>query len=240
MSSSKGIGSSAKEVSDILPPYLLRFVFVRTDFREAIDFDPIGTMVIPDLFDEYDRCWQAYNTGSDENLGRVFEYSQINKIPSPNPKLFLPRFRDIANYIQHPTIDLAKKNEEIKGSSLTSEELQILNDRERYARIWTEKYAPDGYRLHMVERLPDEVSSLKTKQKEYLDAIIYLLDRYTDPEELQLALYDKAKEMGLPSKDAFAAIYTIFLGKRYGPKAAWFLLQYPKEKIVRRLKEAVL
>ncbi len=237
MSSSKGIGSSAREVADILPPYLLRFVFVRVDYRETIDFNPIGTMMIPDLFDEYDRCWQAYNTGSDENLSRIFEYSQIDKVPEKNPKLFLPRFRDIANYIQHPTVTIADKFRQLKGEQLTSGELNILSELEKYARIWIEKYAPEEYRLHMTEKLPSEASTLNKKQKEYLKKVINLLDKQQNPEELQLALYNLAKEMKLAAVDAFAAIYTAFLGKKHGPKAAWFLMQYPKDAIVKRLEE---
>ena len=52
------------------------------------------------------------------------------------------------------------------------------------------------------------------------------------------ALYEKAKVSGIPVKDAFAAIYTAFLGKTHGPRAGWFLLQYPKDIVVARLKEA--
>ncbi len=143
MSSSKGIGSSAKEISEILPPYLLRFLFTRSDYREAINFDPVNTMVISDLFDEYDRCWQAFNTSSDENLPRIFEYSQLNDLPLKNPELFLPRFRDVANYIQHPAIELVSKFSEIKGSELTTEEKSILKEREKYTRIGVRQNAPE-------------------------------------------------------------------------------------------------
>lgn len=237
MSSSKGLGSSAKEVSEIIPPYLGRFLFTRTDYRQAIEFDPLGSMAIPDLFDEYDRCWQAYNNDSDETLSRIFEYSQVEKLPTKNPKLFLPRFRDIANYIQNPTVATADKFRELKGEELTGEELNILSEREKYASIWNRRYAPDEYRLLMTEKLPGEASTLNEKQKEYLAKVIDLLDTHQKPQDLQLALYNLAKEMNLKTPEAFAAIYTAFLGKTHGPKAAWFLLQYPKDQVVKRLKE---
>ncbi len=238
MSSSKGLGTSAREVSEIIPPYLGRFLFTRTDYRQAIEFDPMGTMAIPDLFDEYDRCWQAYNRDLDENLSRIFEYSQIDKATAKNPKLFLPRFRDIANYIQNPTVAILDKFKQLKGEKLTNEEESILSEREKYAQIWIKNYAPDEYRLHMTDKLPKEADTLTVKQKEYLVKVIGLLDRFTKPDELQLALYNLSKEMDIPTKDAFAAIYIIFLGKKHGPKAAWFLLQYPKEKVIARLQEA--
>jgi lysyl-tRNA synthetase class I len=45
--------------------------------------------------------------------------------------------------------------------------------------------------------------------------------------------------MKIPTKDAFSAIYKSFIGKDRGPRAAWFLLQYPKDKVVQRLKEVI-
>ncbi|HQL11353.1 MAG TPA: hypothetical protein PLR62_03110, partial [Candidatus Woesebacteria bacterium] len=41
--------------------------------------------------------------------------------------------------------------------------------------------------------------------------------------DLQQAIFDLAKA-SLGTKQGFAAIYLAFLGKKAGPKAAWFLL----------------
>ncbi len=237
MSSSKGLGSSAKEVSDIIPSYLLRFLFTRTDYKQAIDFEPVATMQIPDYFDEYDRCWQAYNGGSNEDLARTFEMSQIGKVPPKNKNLFIPRFIDIANYIQMPNVDLVKKFAEIKGSLLTSEELDILKEREKYARIWIEKYAPQDFRLHMKETLPEEAKNLNEKQRKFLQEVISYVEKAKNPEDLQLDLYNLTKKMQLDAKEAFRAIYISLIGKTHGPKAAWLLLQYPKEKVIARFQE---
>ena len=237
MSSSKGLGTSSKEISEVLPSYLLRFLFTRTDYNQAIDFDPVGNMYIPDLFDEYDRCWKTYITGSDQNLLRVFELSQIGSLPEKKD-IFIPRFKNVANYVQQPTLDVAKKFAEIKGSPLTSEEEKILTERILYARIWIGKYAPDEYKMHMSASLPREVSKLTPEQKRYLTEVISLIEVNTPAEQLQIDLYNLAKELEIDIKLAFAAIYTAFIGKAHGPRAAWFLLQYPKEQVIARLKEA--
>ncbi len=230
MSSSKGLGSSAKEVSDMMPPHLLRFLFARTDYKQAIEFDPVGTLAIPDLFDEYDRCWVAYNTGSDENLARTFEMSQIDKAPKKTSKLFLPRFRDIANYTQLPNVDLAKKFE--------GADSDILAERIKYAKLWIQKYAPSEFQLAMHPTLPKEAGTFNAKQKEFLKAVIALVNKENDAEKLHIALYDQTKTLDIRPKDAYSAIYLAFLGKTHGPKAAWFLLQYPKEIVIKRLTEA--
>src|SRR4030042_3922197 len=100
MSSSKGVGCKAHDITKIFPPEVARFLFTRADYKEAIDFDPVGTMAITDIFDEYDRCWKAYTDSSNENMADAFKLSQINFIPKKESKFFLPRFRDVANYIQ--------------------------------------------------------------------------------------------------------------------------------------------
>lgn len=237
MSSSKGLGLKARDLTSLLPASVGRFLFTRTDYKQAIEFDPVGTMAIPDLFDEYDRCWQAYIDGSDESLARAFELSQINTLPQKKP-LFIPRFRDVAQYVQMANIDLKKKLDELKGKPLSKEEEHILNQREKYAHLWLEKYAPEDFKMFMLPTLPKEARSLSKSQREYLLRAISLLEKDISAEELHVALYNLTKEIILGPKDAFAAIYLSFLGKTHGPKAAWFLLQYPKDKVIARLREA--
>lgn len=214
MSSSKGIGLQARDFMEILPPKVVRFLFEKTDYRQAIDFDPVGTMAIPDLFDEYDRMQE--------------------KKP-----VFLPRFRDVANYLQLPDVDLKQRFEELRGNPLSPEEYTILKEREKYAQIWLGKYAPEEYRFSFSESLPDATEGLTDVQKEYLRGVVDLVRKEQSAEKLQLELYNLAKKVNLGTKEAFAAIYISLAGKDHGPRAAWFLLQYPKEKIIRRLEEAV-
>jgi lysyl-tRNA synthetase class 1 len=237
MSSSKGLGLKGRDLTSLLPPAVGRFLFTRTDYKQAIEFDPMGTMAIPDLFDEYDRCWQAYNESGDESQARAFELSQIQDVPEMKT-MFFPRFRDVANYLQLPNIDLQKKFEEVKGSALTPEEVQLLKEREQYARVWIGQYAPSQYKMQMSEQIPAEVASLSALQKKYLEHVVPFIEKDLTAADLQLALYNEAKHEGIDTKVAFAAIYTIFLGKTHGPRAAWFLLQYPKEKVIERLKAA--
>lgn len=239
MGSSKGVGVHARDLWRMLPRPLIRFLFARTDYRQTIEFNPVGTMVIPDLFDEYDRAWQAYVNGSDEDLARSFVLAQVDKVPDKEAVSFTPRFRDVVNYMQFPDIDLQKKFEEIKGGLLTFEELKLLKEREKYARVWIGKYAPPEYQMQMAEALPKEASSLNEKQRQFLQVAIDLIEKEKSPDSLQLALYNAAKELGIGSKEAFSSIYMVLTGKDHGPRAAWFLLQYPKEKVVERLKQAV-
>lgn len=236
MSTSKGLGLKARDANKLLPPELIRFLFSRTDYNQQVNFDPIGTMAIPDLFDEYDRCFKAYIENSDETLSRTFEMSQIGKLPKKE-QTFLPRFRDVVNYLQQASIDLQKKFEEIKGNPLNEEELHNLTEREDYAKIWLEKYAPSDFRLSMNEQIPEEVNNLDDDQKRFLSEVINLIEKDLSADDLQQKLYQLSKDLQVDTKKAFSSIYLSFIGKQFGPKAGAFLLQYPKEKVIERLKE---
>lgn len=229
MSSSKGLGSSAAEVAAILPPELLRFLMVRTNYRRTIDFDP-GGMVIPDLFDEYDRCAQEwFEHGRKSDLGRIFELSQVDKLP--RKKINFPRFRDVATFVQMPNVNLKKQ---FPGVSK-----KILEERINYAKIWLNSYAPSDFVFKISDKLPKEAKKLTRKQKAYLAALGTALDKeWQKDKDLEYELYEIAKKFELPSKEAFEAIYLAFLGKAHGPKAAAFLLAQNKQFVAKRLKEA--
>ncbi len=238
MSTSKGLGFKAREITDLLPSELARFLFARTDYRQQVNFDPLETMAIPDLFDEYDRCFMSYINDDNEDLSRAFEMSQINDV-SPKEKTFLPRFIDVVNYLQQPTVDIIEKFTELKGGELSGLEKKILDERIKYSKVWLEKYAPERYRFQMTGEIPNGAVDLSNEQKTYLKKVVELLAQNLSSEDLQTKLYELSKEIELEPKKAFAAIYLSIIGKESGPKAGWLLNQYPSDKIRERLEEVI-
>lgn len=237
MSSSKGVGTSAREFVELFPAEVGRYLFVSKNYNQVIDFDP-NTMAIPDLFDEYDQAARIYwgQEEGDNRMGRAFELSQIS---SQRPQaIFLPRFRDIATWMQHPELDLVEKFTEAKGSDLTVEELAVLEDRKHYAKIWVERYAPAEYQLSFKPGfIPEVAQELTLEQKAYLVQVDELIDSQTwEPTALQQALFDLAKN-SLGAKQAFQTIYKAFLGKNFGPRAGYFLLSISAEDRKQHLKD---
>jgi len=284
MSSSKGLGSSARDMYNLLPPEVLRFLLARPRYNQAIDFDP-GSWTIPDLFDEYDRCARAfYNRfaktpsfqDSDvgkarfqasssidskavesfekktppfqdgeayrkkkSDFGRVFELSQIKKPPVKQP--FYPRFRDVANYLQMPNINLVRHFEEVKGKSLTAFEKKVLKERVLYAKIWLRDHAPPEAVFSISETLPEGTKKLTKEQGAYLEALAKILEKKlpSTAEALQAELYNLAKEQRIESAKAFEAIYLALIGKTHGPKAAWLITAQDKRFVIKRFKEVI-
>jgi lysyl-tRNA synthetase, class I len=218
MSSSKGVGTSAREFSQILPPTIGRFLFVKTKYSRHLNFDPTG-MTIPDLYDDYDQMAEEYWSGQKTEYARNFELAQIGPVPKRH---FLPRFRTVAQVIQDPKRDPATEFAAIKGSPLSDHELAVLKERIEFARIWLKDYAPDNMIFRVNQADPVVLSD---PQKTYLRSIVPLIQAASDPDQLQQELYQTAKDQPLPPKAAFAAIYQLLIGKNHGPKAAWLLLE---------------
>lgn len=235
MSSSKGVGTSAREFTHLFPPEVGRFLFASRHYNQVIDFDPF-TMAIPDLFDEYDQAARIYwhLEEGDVRQARAFEVSQLQ---TTGESLFLPRFRDIAIWMQHPDLVLEEKFAEVKGASLSVAEKDELDNRVKYAKNWIAQYAPGEYQLTPKLEIPTEVEQLTSDQKVYLNTVYQLLEQDQDwqPDDLQQTLYETAKKT-LGAKLGFQAIYLAFLGKTAGPRAAWMLLQTDRNLVVARLK----
>ncbi len=236
MASSKGLGLKARELTELIPLELGRFLFCRYDYRQQVNFDPVGTMAIPDLFDEYDRCFMAFLKKGEESFSRAFEMSHIGELPEKT-EMFLPRFRDVANFIQQPSVEIHKKFTEVKGSDLNDLEKKILDERIKYAKIWLEKFAPDDLKLGLSKNAGS--FELSEEQKKYLGKAVELVHTDLSADELQTKLYELTKAMGINPKVGFQAIYQTLIGKDFGPRAGAFIRQYKKEEVIGKISEAI-
>ncbi len=228
MSSSKGVGFSASDALDILPPELIRFLMVHIKVNTQINFDPSEKDTIPNLFDDYQKAADAYFSRSasggnktNDDLSRVFELSQVGEIKKP-PTV---RFSVLAQWVQMPNME-----DEIKKED--------LEEWAKYARVWIERFAPEELKFEIQKELPEGVKNLSSEQKETLKLIAGELDRVWDAEEFQTGIYDIGKGLGLNGKQTFEAIYLSLIGKDHGPKAAWLILSLDSSFVKQRFEEA--
>lgn len=237
MSSSRGLGLKAHDLVNILPAAVARFLFISADIKSQSNFDPIGTMAIPDLFDSYDKCWEANDKNGDETLARTYVLSQISNIPGKEKGFFVPRFRDVANYLAQglDEKEVLLMFEKLKNGKLDNSELSILEERIKYAKIWLANYAPDEYKFEITKDIPIEAKKLTNEQKNYLSKIIPLLSKETNGAGLQIALYELSKQLGMSAKDAFSAIYISLIGKTHGPRAGVLIINIGKDKVSDRI-----
>ncbi len=217
MSSSKGVGFAAGDMLEILPPSLLRFLLVKMNIKQQMNFDPTDPETIPKLFDEYQRFGEAFFAGTDKDMARVFELSQIENVKRP-PQI---RFSTLAQWVQMPNMQ-----EKIREEG--------LEEWANYARVWIERFAPEKERFEVQKEFPQEANKLSVEQKEFLKVVAQMLDHDWKAEEFQKEIYEKAKELRIASKDAFSAIYLSLLGKTHGPRAGWLILSLDRKFIRER------
>ncbi len=241
MSSSKGIGSSAKEVSQILPPDLLRFLLVRTPIKTHLDFDPVGD-TIPNLFDDYDRCMEAYFLKLENNLpkdkagevaadyARIIELSEVN--PLPKSRIFLPRFRTIVNLISNNK-DIFEFFENQKGSPLSTDEKNLVEERIKYAKIYLKNYIEEKTKSLQKPFEPNE------NQKKFLFQLINQLEsaKKEGRKDFQTFIFNALKESSIKPKDAFTVFYQSLTGKSFGPKAGDLIGQFGIDKTVELINQ---
>ena len=236
MSSSKGRGSSAKDMCDLFPPEVFRFALIGKDIREQIDIDPGGESV-PRLYDWYDEL------GAGVRLGKADDYSRLYALcepPQNRAGLAAPwqmRFREVAFIVQMPHLELRKEAEKAKGTGLTEDEVEKLEERARYAKFWLTTYAPEEFKYELQEEMPEV--NLSDVQKRALALLAdYLQTGERTGKELHLRLHELKTEVPIQPAELFRALYRILLARDSGPKAGWFLAGLPRDFVVSRLSQA--
>ncbi|MDZ4226412.1 MAG: lysine--tRNA ligase, partial [Patescibacteria group bacterium] len=231
MSSSKGRGSSAKEIADLLPPKILRLALLGKDINQAINFDPEGD-TIPVLYDQYDKLAAGYWAGVKDDYARLFEFIHPgHEVPTASE---LSRFSQVAFVVQMPHMDLYKE--------FPKADRQELDERVHYAKRWLEAYAPEKFVFKLQEELPKAAGELSEPQKAALGEILRYIEGFQgmpNGEELHKKLHDIKESQKIAPSELFSAIYLAFLGKSHGPQAGWFLSALPREFVIKRLKEVV-
>lgn len=220
MSSSKGLGLTAAQLLELIPPEMVRFLMIRTEPTRTVEFNPRGTDIIPKLYDDYQKAADAYFNKTDEDLARAFALSQISEIKKPSSV----RFSVLAQWVQMPNMQGKIKEEG-------------LEEWAKYAKVWIEQYAPESAKFLVQKEVPVAAKELSDKQKEMLHKIAEELDKDWDAEAFQIQIYEYGKALGLNGKETFAAIYKSLIGKDHGPKAAWLILSLEKDFIKKRFTD---
>lgn len=239
MSASKGIGSSAKDMSDMLPPHLIKLLMIRKLPNQPIDFDPMGD-TIPLLFDEYDRLADHYfqrHPKPDPDYRRTFQLTQIDfpKNTEPIP-LWQMRFSVLSFIVQMPHLSLEEEARKLKGSILTDEERIAMDVRALYVKKWLSEHAPEEYRFQVLDEPPP--LALDNGQRTALAKLVTALEHCPwDGAKIHETIHAVKAETGIEPKKLFPPLYQAFLGRDSGPQMGWFLSTFARENVLQRLRQ---
>ncbi|HEY9876242.1 MAG TPA: lysine--tRNA ligase [Candidatus Obscuribacterales bacterium] len=246
MSSSKGVGSSAKEIAELLPPELLRFLMLRTQPRTVINFAP-NYETITRLFRDYDTLNKKYQNQVEANpekpelteeLMPLF-YAQLGEEIKPYEPFDIST---LISLLQIPHIDIKEEVAKRSDKPLSDKDWEIANQRIAVAQKWLQDYADEEEKLVLyLDRVPEKAGKLTPEQVAYLQKLIENLDNAPlwEGEELQTNLFSTSKELQMQMPIAFQAVYLSFLGKERGPKAGALLSYLDKSFVIARLQEVI-
>jgi len=247
MSSSKGVGSSTKEVAEILPPQVLRFLFVRIPITSHIDFNP-NKQTLFNLFDEYDRCFLAYFDKKEGKIppgkkgevltdfARIIELSKVSSLPKK--RLYLPRFRTIYNLLLQKKDNLISFFEGLKKDKLNKEEITILEERIFYAKKLIER-EEETITKNNLSQLTN--STLNNNQKKFLKTLKKNLEKLEafEKEKIQDVINKTLKEININPKEAFQGFYFVLTGKLFGPRATDLIISLGIKKVIKKISTNV-
>jgi lysyl-tRNA synthetase class 1 len=250
MSSSKGVGSWARDMADFLAPEVLRYLILRTQPQSPVDFpledDPpppakptrtfLDEEFVVKLFNDFDR--QKTRVYGDPKIRddekELYRLCEIHR----EEDFFQSSFQLVLTYVQMPHVDLYAEMEKRKGSSLTELERKHLEERIRSARFWLRHFARDEERTTLQETLPARAAELGPVPRAFLHRLAAAVEgaEWKD-DALQAKVFDTARRTPIAQAAAFQAVYRVFLDKAQGPQAGPLMAVLPKEMVLKRLRE---
>ncbi len=223
MHSSTGLAISIKDMLEIVPPEVLRYLIIRQKPEKHIEFDP--GLAFLNLIDEYDRG---------EGDKRAYQLSQTEA----SKRTVIP-FRHMVTAVQ-----IAEDRgfdyllTVLKRTDYDTSDTAAIRQRANNARNWLEKYAPLFVKFKIQETLPPQLKSFTKEQKLALSILADELEQGMTGKEIHDNMYKVAAESGINAKKVFEAVYLALLGLKSGPRAGYFLASLDKDFVVRRFKEA--
>ena len=237
-----------EDILAILPPEVVRYLFVRTDPNKHKDFD---WAKLPQLVDEYERVERIYYGEEEpspredpEELRRIYELSQVEDRPAPT--LHQVPFSHLVTLVQvapdlEGVLAILRRTGELP-EALDARSRRALEGKAERARNWVERYATEDQRFSVTEAVrPEALAMLEEDQRGYLASLSAALEEVPwEGQAIHDAVHGLGKELGLKARDAFGAVYIALLGRRRGPRLGYFLASMDRDWVLDRLAKAAV
>jgi len=250
MGSSDFLGVTPAEWLEIAEAEVLRYLYLKNKPMKRVVID---LSRVPEFTESYDQAERVYygvekvlQEKEEFEMKRSYELSQLS--PPPETLPFQLRYAHAVTLVQIlPEENLLEnaitklKNTGLLGDIPSELDKTRIERRLREARAWLDKYAPERFKLRILEKLPPAIKEqLKDEEKEALKILAEKLgDKEFAETELENILYRVAKdEAGLGSRRFFQLLYRVLLGQKQGPRLASFMLLMDRNVLLQRLQEA--
>lgn len=220
MKSSKGIVIPVREMIEILPPEIVRYIIMRVKPERHIEFDP--GMGLMEIVEEFEEKLKEKDRSVELSLVSEVSYSDVSF-------KHLIVVGQIARWDIERTLEILERT----GYKIDESVRADVERRLKYARKWLEKYAPERIRFEIPERVEGVFSE---EEKNFLKVYTEKLREEMNPEEIHSLVYEVAKELNIQPKLAFEALYKAILGRDHGPRMGYFIKSLGVEWVRKRVK----
>ncbi|RLI74796.1 lysine--tRNA ligase [Archaeoglobales archaeon] len=210
MKSSKGIVIPVRDMVEVLPPEIVRYIIIKVKPERHIEFDPgIGLL---DLIDEFERALKLEDRAVELSMVKEIEYSDVS-------------FRHLVIVGQIANWDVERVLEILARTGYKIDEITKKDVERRifYAKRWLERFAPEKIKFKVVDEIDTIKAEFNEKEKEFLISYAEKLNNNMTPEQIHTLVYEVANEINIKPSKAFQAIYKAILGKSFGPRAGYFI-----------------
>ncbi|NPB00610.1 MAG: lysine--tRNA ligase [Crenarchaeota archaeon] len=257
MGSSDFIGFTPREWLEVAEPEVLRYYYI---FHEPHRRLVLGLENVYQYVDQYDRAERLYygvekpSPAEEEYIDLIrksYLYAQLRE-PPPEPPFQLPYLHAVALVQTLPETDNIDvllehaikrlKMTKILQRDLDEYSLEKLRRRLINARNWVRKYAPETYKIRIVEDV--DPGLVKHVSDKVIEKVKMLLDKLQSLEEwndetIKEAMKSIPKEDKKIEREFFKILYIAFFGKESGPRIAPYFAVLGKEFVINRLRRLI-
>jgi lysyl-tRNA synthetase, class I len=251
MTTSKGVVFKPKTWLSVAPPQLYRFLMLKTDLQRTINVQPDR---IPDMCDEYERFERVYYRLEDVDDARRDLVNLLYPLSEPGgartayvPKLpfkYAVMMSQLEDILGRDTViarceEAIKKQYSVRKIPKAAESLMLA--RLEMARSWAEQFGSSTDRIRVPPEVPSEVrSSLTEPERAFLSKMIGVLrPESISDDEIQAAVFQTARDSGLPERQAFVVMYRVIVSQKYGPRLGSFINMLGKDWVVNRIQSVL-
>jgi len=233
MSASSGTGLIPNDMLEVMPPEVLRYMFLKN--RPGLTIYVDTGQDFGKLFDEFAEVEHAVLAGKDHEHKQLYQLA-MNGQSGPTI-VNIPFNHLVASWqagrknIDHTLEILARTDHD---ESLNHE---ILESELKFVDVWLEKWAPADLRFEIQEHPPEiDLSEAQIAFVGDLAGRIESATKEIDGEWMHHQIYEAKEEHSLEPKQAFSAIYHLILNQDSGPRAGWFLSTLEKDWLIKRFR----
>ncbi len=249
MGSSDFIGFTPKDWVEVAEPEILRYLYLNVPpMRRVV----LSLEEVPRYYDVFDKAERVYygleHIEDEENVKKAYRFALLTE-PPPEPPFQL-------RYLHALILSqiLPSKGENIEEvlarlretKQLLREpndfEIERIKKRIRLAKNWLERYAPNYYKIDIVEEPPIE-EIRKIVDKQILNILETLLDNLKSIEDWNEENIKNAminiKKTKSQERRMFQVIYLAFFGRTFGPRIAPYLAMLNKQFVIKRIETVI-